>query len=103
MRGSWVYIMTNRPNGTLYTGVTSNIGQSAPAPAGFAPRPRSSWPGLSRPSTPWRCAGAGGLALNAVEPERYAFSPGGATRPRSSTRNRVDGRDKPGHDSVMLK
>jgi putative endonuclease len=25
MPGGWVYIMTNRPNGTLYTGVTSNI------------------------------------------------------------------------------
>jgi putative endonuclease len=25
MRGGWVYIMTNRPNGTLYTGVTSDL------------------------------------------------------------------------------
>jgi putative endonuclease len=25
MREAWVYIMTNRPNGTLYTGVTSNL------------------------------------------------------------------------------
>jgi len=25
MPGGWVYIMTNRPNGTLYTGVTSDI------------------------------------------------------------------------------
>jgi putative endonuclease len=25
MKGAWVYIMTNRPNGTLYTGVTSNL------------------------------------------------------------------------------
>jgi putative endonuclease len=25
MRGGWVYIMTNRPNGTLYVGVTSDI------------------------------------------------------------------------------
>ncbi len=25
MPGGWVYIMTNRPNGTLYVGVTSNI------------------------------------------------------------------------------
>ncbi len=25
MRGGWVYIMTNRRNGTLYTGVTSNL------------------------------------------------------------------------------
>ena len=24
-RGDWVYIMTNRPNGTLYLGVTSDI------------------------------------------------------------------------------
>jgi GIY-YIG catalytic domain len=23
--GAWVYIMTNRPNGTLYTGVTGNL------------------------------------------------------------------------------
>lgn len=23
--GGWVYIMTNRPNGTLYVGVTSNL------------------------------------------------------------------------------
>ncbi len=29
MRGGWDYIMTNRPNGTLYTGVTSNIGRRA--------------------------------------------------------------------------
>jgi putative endonuclease len=25
MSGGWVYIMTNRPNGTLYIGVTSDI------------------------------------------------------------------------------
>jgi putative endonuclease len=25
MERAWVYIMTNRPNGTLYTGVTSNL------------------------------------------------------------------------------
>ncbi len=25
MRPAWVYIMTNRPNGTLYTGVTTNL------------------------------------------------------------------------------
>ena len=25
MRGGWIYIMTNRPNGTLYTGVTSDL------------------------------------------------------------------------------
>ena len=24
-RGGWVYIMTNRPNGTLYIGVTSDL------------------------------------------------------------------------------
>jgi putative endonuclease len=24
MKGGWVYIITNRPNGTLYIGVTSN-------------------------------------------------------------------------------
>jgi len=28
-RGGWVYIMTNRPNGTLYTGVTNNIARRA--------------------------------------------------------------------------
>ena len=26
MPGNWVYIMTNRPNGTLYVGVTSDLG-----------------------------------------------------------------------------
>jgi len=25
MRGGWVYIMTNRPGGALYVGVTSNL------------------------------------------------------------------------------
>ena len=25
MRGGWVYIMTNRPNGTLYIGVTNRL------------------------------------------------------------------------------
>ena len=25
MRGGWIYIVTNHPNGTLYTGVTSNL------------------------------------------------------------------------------
>ena len=25
MKEAWVYIMTNRPNGTLYTGVTSDL------------------------------------------------------------------------------
>jgi putative endonuclease len=29
MRGGWVYITTNRPNGTLYTGVTSDIARRA--------------------------------------------------------------------------
>ncbi|RTL90737.1 MAG: GIY-YIG nuclease family protein [Hyphomicrobiales bacterium] len=29
MRGSWVYIMTNRSNGTLYLGVTSNLARRA--------------------------------------------------------------------------
>ena len=29
MSGGWVYIMTNRPNGVLYTGVTSDIGRRA--------------------------------------------------------------------------
>ena len=27
MKSGWVYIMTNRPNGTLYVGVTSNLVQ----------------------------------------------------------------------------
>jgi putative endonuclease len=25
MKGGWAYIVTNRPNGTLYVGVTSNL------------------------------------------------------------------------------
>jgi len=25
MKGGWVYILTNRPNGTLYVGVTANL------------------------------------------------------------------------------
>ena len=25
MQGGWVYIMTNRPNGTLYVGVTADV------------------------------------------------------------------------------
>jgi putative endonuclease len=29
MRGGWVYIVTNRPNGTLYLGVTSNMPRRA--------------------------------------------------------------------------
>ncbi|MEH6755587.1 MAG: GIY-YIG nuclease family protein [Alphaproteobacteria bacterium] len=29
MSGSWVYIMTNKPNGTLYVGVTSDIARRA--------------------------------------------------------------------------
>ncbi len=29
MAGGWVYIMTNRPNGILYTGVTSDISRRA--------------------------------------------------------------------------
>jgi len=29
MEGAWVYIVTNRPNGTLYTGVTSDIAKRA--------------------------------------------------------------------------
>ena len=27
MASGWVYIMTNRPNGTLYVGVTSDLGR----------------------------------------------------------------------------
>jgi putative endonuclease len=85
MASGWVYIMTNHPNGVLYTGVTSNIGRRAyehreGLVPGFTKRyglkrlvymefheriadaihvalqpgaheSRSSWPGLSRPST----------------------------------------------------
>jgi putative endonuclease len=29
MLGGWVYMMTNRPNGVLYTGVTSDIARRA--------------------------------------------------------------------------
>jgi putative endonuclease len=29
MPGAWVYIVTNRPNGTLYVGVTSNLPRRA--------------------------------------------------------------------------
>jgi putative endonuclease len=29
MSGGWVYMMTNRPNGVLYTGVTSNLARRA--------------------------------------------------------------------------
>ncbi len=29
MRGGWVYIMTNRPDGTLATGVTSDVARRA--------------------------------------------------------------------------
>ena len=29
MRGGWVYIVTNRPNGTLYVGVTADIARRA--------------------------------------------------------------------------
>ncbi len=29
MRGGWVYIITNRTNGTLYVGVTNNISRRA--------------------------------------------------------------------------
>ena len=29
MPGGWVYIMTNRPNGILYTGVTSDLARRA--------------------------------------------------------------------------
>ncbi len=29
MRAAWVYIMTNRPNGTLYIGVTTNLPRRA--------------------------------------------------------------------------
>jgi putative endonuclease len=29
MSGGWIYNMTNRPNGVLYTGVTSDIGRRA--------------------------------------------------------------------------
>jgi putative endonuclease len=29
MAGGWVYIMTNKPNGTLYVGVTSDLARRA--------------------------------------------------------------------------
>jgi putative endonuclease len=29
MKGSWVYIMTNRPNGTLYVGTTTDLPRRA--------------------------------------------------------------------------
>jgi putative endonuclease len=43
MRGGWVYIMTNRPNGTLYIGVTSDLARRvwehrAGVTAGFTSR-----------------------------------------------------------------
>ncbi|KAB7740493.1 GIY-YIG nuclease family protein [Parvibaculum sedimenti] len=29
MKGGWVYIMTNKPRGTIYVGVTADIGRRA--------------------------------------------------------------------------
>jgi len=29
MKGGWIYAMTNRPNGTLYVGVTSDLARRA--------------------------------------------------------------------------
>lgn len=29
MKGSWIYIMTNRPNGVLYVGVTNDLARRA--------------------------------------------------------------------------
>ncbi|MBF0267421.1 MAG: GIY-YIG nuclease family protein [Alphaproteobacteria bacterium] len=29
MAGGWIYIMTNKPNGTLYVGVTNNLARRA--------------------------------------------------------------------------
>ena len=29
MQGGWIYIVTNRPNGTLYVGVTSDLARRA--------------------------------------------------------------------------
>jgi putative endonuclease len=29
MRGGWVYILMNRPNGTLYIGVTADLARGA--------------------------------------------------------------------------
>ena len=29
MKGGWVYVVTNKPNGTLYVGVTSDIARRA--------------------------------------------------------------------------
>ena len=64
MRGAWVYIVTNRPNGILYTGVTSNLARRAfehrtGAVAGFTkrhglkrayPSPEGGgWPSVGRP------------------------------------------------------
>jgi predicted GIY-YIG superfamily endonuclease len=40
MRGGWVYIMTNRPNGILYTGVTRRPGTARSMSRAEAEPPR---------------------------------------------------------------
>ena len=61
MPGGWVYIMTNRPNGVLYTGVTSDIGRRAyehreglvpDSPSGTGSSDSSTWSSTSESPTP---------------------------------------------------
>jgi putative endonuclease len=110
MKGAWVYIMTNRPNGTLYTGVASNLPRRVwehreGVLDGFTKRyglkrlvyaePHSSiqlaiqrehnmkhWPRA------WKVRLI--LGANATWADLYDLLNGG-----------VDGRDEPGHDDIV--
>ena len=112
MRCGWVYIMTNRRNGTLYLGVTSNIGRRVwehrnVVADGFTKRyglKRLVWMESSRHDHRRDPAGEDDEALAArVEGAPYRRRQSGLARPvrPAQSLNRtagMDDRDKRGHD-----
>jgi hypothetical protein len=72
MSGGWVYIMTNRPNGVLYTGVTSDIGRRAyehregsclDSPSGTGSSDSSTWSFTSESPMPFNASRTSSIGL----------------------------------------
>jgi hypothetical protein len=90
MRGGWVYVTTNRPNGTLYIGVIADIARRA------SEHREGRCKGLTKRHTLTRLATR---VEGSLDPCRESGLAGSVSRSKPLKRPApVDGRDKPGYD-----